>query len=121
MDQETIIYADVNMFSTVLRNLTFNAIKFTHENGEISIYTKKKKNFYEVTVKDTGVGIPRENIKKIFRVDSNLSTRGTNGEKGTGLGLIVCKELIEKHHGKIWVESVVGKGSEFKFTLPMKN
>jgi len=118
-DAATSINADVNMFSTVIRNLTYNAIKFTHENGNISIYFKKKKNFYEFSVKDNGVGIPKENIPKIFSIDSNLSTRGTNGEKGTGLGLIVCKEFIEQHNGNIWVESIVGKGSEFIFTLPI--
>lgn len=120
-DDEINIYADVNMFSTVIRNLTYNAIKFTHKNGNITIYTKRKNNFYEVTVKDNGVGIPKENILKIFRVDSNLSTRGTNKEKGTGLGLIVVKEFIEKHNGKIWVESEVGKGSRFIFTIPIKD
>jgi ligand-binding sensor domain-containing protein/signal transduction histidine kinase len=118
---ETIIYADVNMFSTVIRNLTYNAIKFTHENGEVSISVKNMQKFCQAIVKDNGVGIPKENIQKIFRVDSKLSTKGTNGEKGTGLGLIVVKEFIEKHNGKIWVESEVGKGSEFKITLPLES
>jgi signal transduction histidine kinase len=118
--KEIEIYADINMFTTVFRNLLANAIKFTHENGNISIYIKKKKNFCEITVQDSGVGISEENIQKIFRIDSNHSTLGTNGEKGTGLGLILCKEFIEKHNGKIWIESVVGKGSKFMFTLPIK-
>jgi len=116
---EASVYADVNMFSTVIRNLTYNAIKFTYENGLVSISVKNKQNFCEVSVKDNGVGIPKENIEKIFRVDSKLSTKGTKGEKGTGLGLIVVKEFIEKHKGAISVESEVGKGSEFKFTLPL--
>jgi len=115
-----LVYADVNMFSTVMRNLVANAIKFTHEGGKIGIHFQKKENFCEVEVKDNGVGISGENIQKIFRIDSNHSTLGTNGEKGTGLGLILCKEFIEKHNGKIWVESVVGEGSRFVFTLPLK-
>lgn len=114
------IYADVNMFSTVFRNLVANAIKFTHVNGKISIYIKKKKNFCEIAVKDNGVGIPAEDIKKFFKIASNHSTIGTNGEKGTGLGLVLCKEFIDRHKGEIWVESVVGKGSKFTFTLPLK-
>ncbi len=118
--EEILIYADVNMFSTVIRNLVANAIKFTHEKGQVVIYLRRKENFCEITVKDNGVGISAENIQKIFRIDSNHSTLGTNGEKGTGLGLILCKEFIEKHNGQIWVESVVGKGSQFVFTLPLK-
>jgi len=108
------------MFSTVFRNLVSNAIKFTRENGNISILTRKKDDFCEISVKDNGVGISGENIQKIFRIDSNHSTLGTIGEKGTGLGLVLCKEFIEKNNGKIWVESVVGKGSQFTFTLPLK-
>jgi len=119
-DEEIMIFADVNMFSMVFRNLVSNAIKFTNENGNISIFIKKKHNFCEVTVSDNGVGISAENIQKIFSLDSNHSTPGTKGEKGTGLGLILCKEFIEKHNGKIWVESEVGKGSRFIFTLPVK-
>jgi signal transduction histidine kinase len=119
--EELFIYADVNMFSTIFRNLISNAIKFTPENGTVSIYIRKKENFCEITVKDSGVGISAENIRKIFRIDSNHSTSGTNGEKGTGLGLILCKEFIEKHNGKISVESVVGKGSQFIFTMPINN
>ncbi|MDA3879370.1 MAG: ATP-binding protein [Prolixibacteraceae bacterium] len=114
------IYADENMFSTVFRNLIANAIKFTHEKGKIAIYIKKKKNFCEISVKDNGVGIPAEDIPKLFKVASNHSTIGTNGEKGTGLGLALCKEFIDRHKGEIWVESVVGKGSKFIFTLPLK-
>jgi signal transduction histidine kinase len=72
-------------------------------------------------VKDNGVGISEENIQKIFRIDSNHSTLGTNGEKGTGLGLILCKEFIERHKGEIRVESTVGQGSQFIFTLPVNN
>lgn len=115
------VFADKNMFSTVLRNLLANAIKFTNENGRISIQTKRKKDWCEISVSDNGVGISGENIRKIFRIDSKHKTLGTNGEKGTGLGLILCKEFIEKQHGEIFVESTVGKGSIFRFTLPVKN
>ena len=115
------VFADVNMFSTVFRNLVSNAIKFTRENGSISISIQKKEDFCEIVVKDNGIGISEDNIRKIFRIDSNHSTLGTNGEKGTGLGLVLCKEFVEKHNGKICVESVVGKGSKFSFTLPMEN
>jgi ligand-binding sensor domain-containing protein/signal transduction histidine kinase len=120
-NEEILIYADVNMFSTVIRNLIANAIKFTNENGTISVSAKRKKNLCEISVKDNGVGISGEDITKIFRIDSKHKTLGTNGEKGTGLGLILCKEFIEKQHGKIWVESAVGKGSRFSFSLPLKN
>lgn len=119
-NEEINIYADVNMFSTVFRNLVSNAIKFTHVNGRISIEINKKKGFCEISVKDNGVGISEEEIRKIFRIDSKHKTLGTKGEKGTGLGLILCKEFIEKQQGNIWVESEVGKGSKFSFTLPLK-
>jgi len=119
--KETLIYADINMFSTIIRNLLANAIKFTHPDGTISISIHKKEHVHEITVKDNGVGISEENMQKIFRIDSKHTTLGTNNEKGTGLGLILCKDFIEKHNGKIWVESKVGEGSQFIFTLPVKN
>jgi ligand-binding sensor domain-containing protein/signal transduction histidine kinase len=118
--KEILIFADVNMFSTVFRNLVSNAIKFTRDNGSISISIQKKEDFCEITVKDNGLGISEENMKKIFRIDNNHSTLGTKGEKGTGLGLVLCKEFVEKHNGKIWVESMIGKGSKFIFTLPIE-
>ena len=118
--EEIRVNADVNMFSTVVRNLIANAIKFTHARGHIVIHVQKLDNFCEIAVHDNGVGIPEENIQKIFRIDSNHTSLGTNGEKGTGLGLILCKEFVEKHNGEIRVESVVGKGSRFIFTLPLE-
>ncbi|MBT6006749.1 MAG: hypothetical protein HOG79_13600 [Prolixibacteraceae bacterium] len=119
-DEEINIYADVNMFSTVFRNLVANAIKFTHENGNVLITVKQLDNFCEISVKDDGVGISEEDIRKIFRIDSKHKTLGTKGEKGTGLGLILCKEFVEKNGGKIAVKSEVGQGSKFTFTLPIK-
>jgi ligand-binding sensor domain-containing protein/signal transduction histidine kinase len=120
-NNEIQIFADANMFSTVFRNILANAIKFTPENGNISVNMVIKEDFCEISVQDSGVGLSEENIQKLFRIDSNHSTLGTNGEKGTGLGLVLCKEFIEKHRGKIWVQSELGKGSQFTFTLPLKN
>jgi ligand-binding sensor domain-containing protein/signal transduction histidine kinase len=119
--QEIMVFADVNMFSTVFRNLVANAIKFSFENGNISISIKRREDFCEIAVSDCGVGISEENLRKIFRIDSKHKTVGTMGEKGTGLGLILCKEFVEKHGGKIEVKSTVGKGSEFSFTLPLND
>ncbi len=114
------LFADKNMISTVIRNLISNAIKFTGEGGEIIISAKKDTDEILFSVKDNGLGIAPNRIKKLFRIDTNESTYGTNNEKGTGLGLILCKEFVEKHGGSIWVESELGKGSEFFFTLPCK-
>ncbi len=114
------IYADKNMFSTVFRNLISNAIKYSHENGTISIDAKVENNYCNISIEDNGVGIPTENIENLFRIDSKNSTEGTNGEKGTGLGLILSKEFVEKHNGQIWVESKVDKGSKFTFAMPVK-
>ncbi|WP_321371038.1 two-component regulator propeller domain-containing protein [uncultured Draconibacterium sp.] len=110
---------DVNMFSTIMRNLLANAIKFTHKDGEISVHIMRKNGFCVVKVKDNGIGISKENIETIFSLDNSVSSRGTGGEKGTGLGLVLCKEFVERHGGKISVSSEVGKGSEFMFTLPL--
>ena len=119
--EKVMVFADANMISTVVRNLLANAVKFSHDHGHIDISVKKSDSFCEISIQDHGVGISPEDVKKIFRIDSNHSTLGTKGEKGTGLGLILCKEFIEKHDGKIWVESTPGKGSQFSFTLPLKN
>ena len=118
IDTESEVYADCNIMQVVIRNLVTNAIKFTAPNGRISIYSKSKEEYTEISVKDNGIGINEETIKKLFRIDTKISSKGTNDESGTGLGLILCKEFIEKHGGHIWVESELGKGSTFKFTLP---
>jgi PAS domain S-box-containing protein len=112
------IFADKAMISTILRNLISNAIKFTNIGGEIIISSENKPNELVVTVSDNGVGIEEESISKLFRIDQNHSTLGTEKEKGTGLGLLLCKEFVEKHGGRIWVESSQGKGSKFSFTIP---
>lgn len=113
------VFADCNMINTVFRNLITNAIKFTMPGGEINISIMDKQNEIIFSVSDTGVGIPQNSIDKLFRIDQSYSTAGTNKEKGTGLGLILCKEFIEKHDGKIWVESSVGVGTTFNFSLPL--
>lgn len=113
------IYADISLTNTVLRNLLTNAIKFTPHNGKITVSAQEKDEFLEITVMDNGVGIDPKYMNKIFRIDSKFSSLGTDKEKGTGLGLILCKEFVEKQGGTIWVESELGKGSKFIFTLPI--
>lgn len=113
------VYADVNMFSTVIRNLLTNAIKFTRDRGIISVELAVRGEFCEISVKDNGVGIARSELKKLFRIDTNHSTPGTHGEKGTGLGLILCQEFAERNGGQIRVESEEDQGSRFTFSLPL--
>ncbi|MBP6740121.1 MAG: PAS domain-containing sensor histidine kinase [Leptospiraceae bacterium] len=117
--EEDIVYVDEYLITTVLRNLLTNAIKFTHANGKIVVSTKNKDGFLEVSVNDSGIGMNQQNLEKIFKIDSKFSNLGTNNEKGTGLGLILCKEFVELQGGKIWVTSKVGIGSTFTFTLPL--
>lgn len=117
---EFIINCDVNMITTVVRNLVSNAIKFTPEGGEIKIFTEENDQEVIVSVQDSGIGIAKEDIAKLFRIDVHHTTIGTSDERGTGLGLILCKEFIDKHNGRIWVESEPGRGATFKFALPKK-
>lgn len=114
---DVLIYSDIDMTKTVLRNLISNAIKFTNAEGLVSVNFIENDTNIEIQITDSGVGIMAENIPNLFSIEKNISTLGTNNEKGTGLGLMLCKELIEKQGGKIWVESELGKGSIFKFTL----
>ena len=113
------VNADKAMLSTVLRNLISNAIKFTQPNGEITIASTVKEHELIISVTDNGVGISENQLDKIFQLDKIYSTLGTQKEKGTGLGLILCKEFVEKNNGKIWVESTVNKGTTFYFSLPL--
>lgn len=114
-----IVNADSQMFESLLRNLVFNAIKFTPQGGEITISAKKNSNNrIEVTVSDTGIGMDQLLITKLFQLDEQTNRKGTEGEPSTGLGLIICKDFVEKHGGLLWVESKEGKGSTFHFTLP---
>jgi signal transduction histidine kinase/ligand-binding sensor domain-containing protein len=114
-----IIIADKNMVKTILRNLISNAIKFTHKNGRVEVNAITKNKCVEISVSDNGIGMTKETMEKLFRIDSNLSTRGTENEKGTGLGLFLCKEFVEKHGGKIEVDSENEKGSTFIVSLPL--
>lgn len=118
IEYETNVFADFNMVNTVFRNLVSNAVKFTEEGGEIKTTAQDKGDFWELCVSDTGMGIKEENLEKLFKIDESLSTRGTRNEEGTGLGLILCKEFVEKNGGEIRVESKVGEGTKFIFTLP---
>jgi PAS domain S-box-containing protein len=118
------INTDKDLIDLVIRNLLSNAIKFTPVNGEIVISaTSFKENdseeYVEISVKDNGIGMNEKDISRLFKISENRSTPGTQGEKGTGLGLVLCRGCVEKCGGKIWVESEVGKGSDFKFTLPI--
>jgi len=115
--EDIAIFADIDMLKTILRNLISNAIKFTNPGGKINISIKQQANSLIISVSDNGIGIPPETINKLFDATQTTTTKGTTYEGGTGLGLILCKEFVEKHEGKIWVESEVGKGSTFYFTL----
>lgn len=114
----TRIFADEYMITTALRNLIYNSIKFTEEGGTILITGKLTDHFLEISVSDTGIGIPESNLDKIFSPDVYFSTKGTAKETGTGLGLILCKDFIEKNGGKISVESIKNIGSTFTITIP---
>lgn len=112
------IWADNNQMDIVIRNLLSNAIKFTPENGLITIEAEEKSGMWQISIRDTGVGMTAEMQKAIFKDSSNVTTYGTNNEKGTGLGLSLCKEMVHKNKGEIWVESVPRKGTTFFFTVP---
>ncbi len=124
IDYYETVFADENMLKTIIRNLIANAIKYTHKKGTIKIssiiqiFNKKKYNV--IAVSDNGMGIPKDKQDKIFNIENNYTTVGTEKEKGTGLGLILCKEFVEKHFGKIWCESKENHGSTFFFSLPVK-
>lgn len=113
------VYADRDMAKTILLNLTNNAIKFTRPGGNINVNAVLKNNDVEITVEDNGVGIEDSVLVNMFKLDKSHSTLGTLKEKGTGLGLLICKEFAELNNGKIWAESEAGKGSIFSFTLPL--
>lgn len=113
------VCADENMLKLVLRNLISNAIKFTRPGGNIKVLAISKQNHVEISISDNGVGMNDETCKKLFDIPENMTSVGTANEKGSGLGLVLCKEFVEKLDGKIRVESELGKGSNFKFTLPL--
>ena len=118
LDNAVMIYADKYMLNSILRNLISNAIKFTKQNGKIELKTSEKNKNLIISVSDTGIGIDKQMQQRIFEISEKTTTEGTENEKGTGLGLILCKEFIEKHGGKIWVKSKKNIGSAFSFSIP---
>jgi len=117
--EDMVVFTDTHMFETIVRNLVFNAVKFTPEGGRVNISARlTHNNMTEISVSDTGIGIPNDMINKLFVIDQSTSRKGTTGEPSTGLGLVVCKEFVEKHGGEIRVESTEGIGSTFSFTIP---
>nr|MDA3779516.1 tetratricopeptide repeat protein [Bacteroidales bacterium] len=114
------LFADKNMIKTILRNLLTNAIKFSNKDGKISISAIKNADEMIISVQDNGVGIKKKDQSKLFSIDKHFVTIGTSNERGTGIGLLLCEEFIKKHNGKIWIESKIGKGSKFIFSIPSK-
>lgn len=118
-EQNFIVNADNNMINSIISNLLSNAIKFTKKNGLIKIVSKRQKNFVAVSIIDNGIGIDRKMLQQLFKIDINISRNGTENEKGTGLGLILCKDFIERNGGTIKVKSKVNTGSTFTITIPL--
>jgi signal transduction histidine kinase len=112
------IFADANMLNAIFQNLISNAIKYTLPGGEVKISAEIKNGMTYITVSDTGVGMDEDTMAKLFRIDQQSSIPGTENEKGSGLGLILCKDFIEKHNGEIRVESEPSKGSHIIFSIP---
>jgi PAS domain S-box-containing protein len=119
IDKESFIYADDNMMQSIFNNLITNAIKFTNRNGLITLTAKRLDDMIHFSVKDNGVGMDEDKSLMLFEVGKSFTTPGTTNEKGSGLGMILCKDFVKKHGGEIWVESISGKGSEFFFTIPV--
>jgi len=119
--EHIVVSSDIHMLETIIRNLVSNAIKFSFKGGVVEIAAEKTENdLVRIIVNDNGIGMNQELINKLFTLSENTSRRGTEGEPSTGLGLILCKEFVEKHGGKIWVKSTDGEGSSFAFTLPQQ-
>jgi PAS domain S-box-containing protein len=119
VSDHTDVYADIDMLKTIMLNLVSNAIKFTYRGGAININAEENSGYVTISVLDNGIGIKSEDLTKLFDISEVITTKGTANESGTGLGLLLCKEFVEKHGGKIWVESKAGEGSDFKFSLPI--
>ncbi len=119
ISEGTSAYGDFSMVKTVVRNLLSNALKFTRGGDSITLTASHQDAWLFISVADTGIGISKENVEKLFRLDVHHSSPGTAGERGTGLGLLLCQELVQKNGGKIWVESEIGQGTTFRFLLPL--
>jgi|GEM_PF-1687784 len=114
------VHADEAMLNTILRNLLSNAVKFTRQGGKVIVRAAEtENNMMEISVTDSGIGMSEDLSQKLFKVDEKVGRKGTDGESSTGLGLLLCKEFVEKHGGRIRVESGKGKGSTFYFTIPV--
>jgi PAS domain S-box-containing protein len=120
MHKDTVSYFDLQMINTIIKNFLNNAVKYSCDGGTIKVTSKEYFDGIEVTISDSGIGISKENLDNIFNIDSTVSTNGTYKETGTGLGLILCKEFVEKHDGTLKIESELGKGSSFSFKIPIK-
>ena len=117
---KTSVFVDEEMIKTVIRNLLSNAVKFSSNKQSIIVTAEKSVNSVTMGIHDQGVGIEQERIDCLFEINKEKSTRGTDGEAGTGLGLLICKDFVEKNNGKIWVESEWGEGSVFYIKLPTR-
>ncbi len=118
IDTNIKLFADSNMIQTVIRNLVSNAIKFTSKGGKINVFAEINEEHLEISIKDSGIGMSPLLLENLFRIDAKNNREGTEGELSTGLGLILCKDFIEKHNGSIWAKSEVGIGSTFTFSIP---
>ncbi|MDP4116693.1 MAG: ATP-binding protein, partial [Bacteroidota bacterium] len=113
------VYADEEMLNSLLRNLLSNAVKFTKQGGKVIVKSRTiEDEMIEISVTDSGIGMPENLHKNLFKIGEKVGRKGTDGEETTGLGLLLCKDFVEMHSGRIWVESEEGKGSTFSFTLP---
>jgi PAS domain S-box-containing protein len=121
VSKKIMINADKNMLRTIMQNLLSNAVKFTNPGGKIQIYAVPYSEYVEITVSDSGIGLSKKAIRNLFELETNELAAGTLNETGSGLGLVICREFVQKHGGKIWVESKVGRGSDFKITFPVIN
>jgi signal transduction histidine kinase len=121
VQSETYVYADEEMIKTIIRNLLTNAIKFSHPDGYVKITAEDSKENLKLSITDKGIGVKKELLNNLFRIDKSITTKGTLGEKGTGLGLILCKEFVEKNNGKLIVDSKEKEGSTFSIILPKEN
>ena len=118
-EEDVFVFSDKNMINTILRNLLSNAVKFSYKSGKVLVTTTRTNDEVIVSVKDTGIGISGEKIEKLFKIDTRNSVPGTENEQGTGLGLKLSKEFVEKLGGRIWVECIETTGSEFRFSIPI--